>query len=76
MTSFEKQVLEDLAGAENKYASGSLATATNGRLHELEGRVQKHEVFVQKAGGIGTLIAGLLTVLHVGIDYLRLHHTP
>ena len=75
MTSFEKQVLEDLAELKTnmKWIVGD---GTNGRLHELEGRVQKHEVFVQKAGGIGTLIAGLLTILHVGIDYLRLHHTP
>jgi hypothetical protein len=75
MTSFEKQVLEDLAELKTnmKWIVGD---GTSGRLYELEGRVQKHELFVQKAGGIGTLIAGLLTVLHVGIDYLRLRQTP
>ena len=75
MTSFEKQVLEDLAELKTdmKWVVGD---GTNGRLQELEGRVQKHEIFVQKAGGIGTLIAGLLTVLHVGVDYLKWHHTP
>lgn len=75
MTSFEQRVLEDLAElrTDMKWLVGD---GTNGRFQELETRVQKHEAFVQKAGGIGTLIAGLLTVLHVGIDYLKLHHTP
>jgi hypothetical protein len=75
MTSFEERVLADLSElkANMRWVVGD---GTNGRLQELEGRVQKHEIFVQKAGGIGTLIAGLLTVLHVGVDYLKWHHTP
>jgi len=75
MTSFEQRVLEDLAQlrTDMKWLVGDGA---NGRFQELEHRVQKHEAFVQKAGGIGTLLAAFVTVLHVGIDYFRLHHTP
>jgi hypothetical protein len=75
MTSFEERVLADLSELKTNMR-WVVGDGTNGRLQELEGRVQKHEVFVQKAGGIGTLIAGLLTLLHISIDYLKLHHTP
>jgi len=75
MTSFEERVLADLSELKTNMR-WIVGDGTNGRLHELEGRVQRHEAFVQKAGGVGTLIAALLTVLHVGIDYFRLHHAP
>ena len=72
MTDFEKTVLADLAElkAHMRYLVG---TGNDGRVHELAERVNRHERYIQRAGGIGVGLAGLLTVIHVGIDYLRLH---
>ena len=74
MTDFEKTVLADLAElkAHMRYLVGS---GIDGRVHELADRVNRHERFIQRTGGIAAAIAGLLTLLHVGIDYLRLHST-
>lgn len=74
MTDFEKTVLADLSElkAHMRYLVGS---GNDGRVHELEERVAGNERFVQRTGGIAAALAGLLTLLHVGIDYLRLHST-
>ena len=74
MNDFEKTVLADLAElkANMRYLVGS---GNAGRVHELAERVEQHERFIQRAGGIGAAMAGLLTLVHVGIDYLRLHFT-
>jgi len=44
-----------------------------GRLQELEARVEHHEAILQRALGIGAAAGVLLTLVHLGIDYLRLH---
>jgi hypothetical protein len=74
MTDFEKTVLADLSElkAHMRYLVGS---GNDGRVHELAERVNRHERFIQRTGGIAAAVAGLLTLLHVGIDYLRLHYT-
>ncbi len=74
MTDFERTVLADLAElkAHMRYLVGS---GNDGRVHELAERVARHERFIQRAGGIGAGLAGLLTLIHLGIDYLRLHYT-
>ena len=72
MTDFEKTVLADLAElkAHMRYLVG---TGNDGRVHELEERVARHERYVQRAGGIAAGLAGLMALIHVAIDYLRLH---
>ena len=45
-----------------------------GYLQELAARVDRHERLVQRFAGIGSVIAGLLTILHIGLDYLRMRH--
>jgi UDP-N-acetylmuramoylalanine-D-glutamate ligase len=73
MTDFEKQVLEDLA--ELKTNMRWIAGGDNrpGKLQELTEQVQRHEAFLQKARGLSAAMACLFTVVHLGIDYLRLH---
>lgn len=44
-----------------------------GCVHELSERVEQHEKFIQRAGGIGAALAAAITLIHIGIDYLRLH---
>ena len=50
-----------------------VGTGNDGRVHELAERVNRHERYIQRASGIGAALAGLLTLIHVGIDYVRLH---
>ncbi|MCI0404107.1 MAG: hypothetical protein L0212_11400 [Acidobacteria bacterium] len=48
-----------------------LGNGQPGRLREIEARVDKHEALVNRASGIGALVAALLTLLHLGIEYLK-----
>ena len=72
MTDFEQTVLADLAElkAHMRYLVGN---GNAGRVHELAERIARHERYIQRMGGIGAALAGLLTLLHIGVDYLRLH---
>ncbi len=70
MNDFERQVLSDLS--ELKAQMKALVGNGNpGRVQQLEERVERHEEFVQRAGGIGAALAALLTLMHLGIDWLR-----
>ncbi len=70
MTDFEKQVLSDLAElkANMRWLIGNGAP---GAIADLTERVAAHDAFVQRAKGVGALLAVLLTLIHLGIDYLR-----
>ena len=70
MTDFQRQVLADLATLKAQMRT-LLGNGQPGRLQEIEARVEKHEAMVNRASGIGALVAGLLTLLHLGIEYLK-----
>ncbi len=70
MNDFEKQVLEDLTMLKTEMRL-LVGNGHPGRLQQLEERVQRHELFVQRAGGVGVALAALLTLIHLAIDYLR-----
>jgi len=72
-TDFEKQVLADLAALKTQMHS-LLGNGQPGRLREVELRVERHEAFVQRAGGLGALLATVLTLIHLGMDYVKLRH--
>jgi len=44
-----------------------------GKLKELEERVERHEQFVNRVGGISACLATVITLVHVGMDYLKVH---
>jgi hypothetical protein len=73
MNEFESQVLADLATLKTQMRM-LLGNGQPGRLQELETRVEQHEALVQRVAGIGALLGLLMTLLHAGIDYLRLRH--
>jgi hypothetical protein len=70
---FERTVLADLATlkAEMKILVGN---GQPGRLRQLESRVEQHEQFVQRASGIGALLGVVVTLVHLGIDWLKLRN--
>jgi hypothetical protein len=72
MNEFQRTVLADLSElkANMRWLIGN---GNPGRLQELEARVEHHEALVQRSVGIGAAAGALLTLVHVAIDYLRLH---
>jgi hypothetical protein len=71
MIDFEKQVLSDLSELKTQMRQ-LLGNGQPGRVQQLEARVEQHERFVQRAGGIGAALAALLTMVHLAIDYMRM----
>lgn len=72
MTEFESIVLADLAELKTNMR-WLIGNGSPGRLQELETRVEHHEAMLQRGLGIGAAAGALLTLIHIGIDYLRLH---
>jgi hypothetical protein len=70
MTEFERTVLADLATLKSEMRQ-LLGNGQPGRLAQIEQRVDQHEHMVQRATGIGALLGGLLTLVHVGVDLWR-----
>jgi hypothetical protein len=74
MTEFEKTVLADLSELK-AHMRWLIGNGNPGRLQELEARVEQHEAMLQRGAGIAIAAGVLLTLVHIGIDYLRLHYT-
>ena len=70
VTDFERQVLEDLAEIKTNMR-WLLGNGKPSYLQELNDRVDRHELIVQRFTGIGGALAGLLTLVHIGLDYFR-----
>ena len=70
LTDFEQKVLSDLASlkADMRWIVGN---GNQGKMQELEERVNHHEAYLQRFTGIATALASLLTLFHLAIDYLR-----
>jgi hypothetical protein len=69
MTEFEGQVLADLQVLKSQMEQ-VLGNGQPGRLSQLEGRLQEHEKSVQRMKGVVAAFGGLLTFIHVAIEYL------
>ena len=69
---FEQKVLADLSELK-AHMRWLVGNGKPGRLQELERRVEEHEKFVQRAGGIGAAVGVILTLIHFAIDYMRMH---
>ncbi len=72
MTDFEQTVLSDLAEIKANIR-WILGNGKPGVLRELQQRVDEHERYVQRAGVVGATLAVVLTIVHLGIDWLRFH---
>jgi len=73
LTDFEQRVLSDLASlkADMKWIIGN---GNQGKMQEIEERVDRHEALLQRYAGIATAVGGLLTLFHFAIDFLRMKH--
>ena len=70
MTDFEQKVLADLSELKANM-TWLVGNGRQGRVQDLEQRVEKCEVFVHRAGGVGAALGVLLTLVNLGIDYLK-----
>jgi hypothetical protein len=70
MTEFEGQVLADLSVLKNQM-NQLMGVGQPGRLTQLEERVERHERSVQRVKGFVGATGGVLTALHLAIDYFR-----
>ncbi|MBZ5648322.1 MAG: hypothetical protein LAN37_13995 [Acidobacteriia bacterium] len=73
MNEFEQKVLADLSELK-AHMRWLVGNGTPGLIQQLERRVEEHEKFVQRAGGIGAAVGVILTLIHLTIDYLRATH--
>ncbi len=73
MTDFEQTVLADLSELKTQMRA-LVGNGQPGRMTKLEERVDEHERFVQRAGGIGAALGGLITLVHFVLDYLKTRH--
>jgi len=69
MTSFEERVLKDL-GELKTHMRWLVGSGNEGKMRELENRIQKHEAALQRAAGLGLAAGVLLTILHLALDSL------
>jgi hypothetical protein len=69
MTEFEGQVLADLSVLKSQMRQ-ILGIGQPGRLTQLEARMHDHEKTVQRMKGMAGAFGGLLTIVHLAIDFL------
>jgi hypothetical protein len=73
LTDFEQKVLSDLAElkANMRWVIGS---GNQGKIQEIEERVERHEAYLQRFTGVATAVASILTFFHLAIDYMIYRH--
>lgn len=70
MTEFEGQILAELSVLKSQMRQ-LLGMGQPGRLAQLEERVERHEHAVQRLKGLAGAFGGVLTIIHLAIDYIR-----
>jgi hypothetical protein len=73
MNDFEQRVLADLSTLKAEMKA-ILGNGQPGRLRQMEQRVEQLEALVQRAVGIAGVAGAVLTLVHLGIDYLKIKH--
>ncbi len=73
ITDFEQKVLSDLAELK-AHMRWIVGDGNQGKLQQIEERVEHHEAYLQRFTGIATAVGCLLTLFHLAIDYLRYRH--
>ena len=63
--------MEDLAELKTNMRWVAGGDSHPGKLQELSEQVEQHEQFLQRAKGLSAAFACLLTIAHLGIDFVR-----
>ncbi|MFZ0313914.1 MAG: hypothetical protein WAL85_14500 [Candidatus Korobacteraceae bacterium] len=73
LSDFEQKVLSDLAElkANMRWVIGN---GNQGKIQEIEERVERHEAYLQRFTGVATAVASLLTFFHLVVDYMIYKH--
>ena len=75
VTSYRVHSFEDVVMAELSVLKSQmrqlLGMGQPGRLAQLEERVERHEHAVQRLKGLAGAFGGVLTIIHLAIDYIR-----
>lgn len=69
MTEFEGQVLADLSVLKNQMDQ-IFGRGNDGRLGQIEHRVLSHDQTLQRIRGSAAAFGGLLTLVHIAIDFI------
>jgi hypothetical protein len=72
MNDFEAQVLSDLCVLKTQMV-GLVGDGNSGRMSDLERRIERHEVNLQRAKGFMAAISVLLAVVEVAVEAYRRH---
>ncbi len=72
MNDFEQRVLTDLSELK-AHMRWLVGNGNEGKMQELEVRIQRNEAQLQRMGGIGAAFGVLLTLVHLAFDYFRVH---
>ena len=72
MNDFEAQVLSDLCVLKTQMVS-LVGDGNTGRMSELERRIERHEVNLQRAKGFMAAFSVLLAVIEVAVEAFRRH---
>jgi hypothetical protein len=70
VTEYEGQILAELSVLKSQMRQ-LLGMGQPGRLAQLEERVERHEHAVQRLKGLAGAFGGMLTIIHLAIDYMR-----
>ena len=73
MTNFEERVLRDL-GELKTHMRWIVGNGNEGKIQEIETRIQKHEAALQRTAGLGLAVGILLTIVHLALDSMRVMH--
>jgi hypothetical protein len=73
MTNFEERVLRDL-GELKTHMRWIVGNGNEGKIQELETRIQRHEVALQRTAGLGVAAGVLVTIMHLALESMRVVH--
>jgi hypothetical protein len=51
-----------------------VGNGNEGKIQELESRLQKHEAALQRTAGLGVAVGVVLTILHLALDSIKVIH--
>lgn len=73
MGAFEERVLSDLAELK-VHVRCLVGNGNEGKVQEIEKRLTRHETYLQRMMGVGSVIAAAITLVNLVANFLKLRH--